>query len=281
MKKILSFALALPLLFACNKGGNEATLETPKLADKAAKVVAVTPVDITVGGKTLKLKEIDFLRSGRYVAEAEYIIAPGITTKATAKTAYLSGTFTFDNGKYNVVGDIQGSIVLNNNQMTINGKTTDVTVTPSNIPAGSTQDQISRSWKLEKIILDFEALGGRALYANVAAVVNDFEAHEVTIDPDVKTRILQHEIKEVTVDTGIVCVTFTQAEPFKGQFSLSSNNAFSYNFEGTDMNGDLFATAASGTIKIDGKKAVVSMNVQSGIKDLGNGTAEITLVAVD
>ena len=284
MKKALILALAvLPVLFSCNKSntnGGGAKLETPKNANEAAKVTISESAEVKVTTKDQKevaLKEINFMRSGRYIATAE-----DIGTKAS-NVITLAGTFTFSNGKYTLSGDLTVTVSTTSSSVTVTTsagetQTADATVTPSNVPEGSTEDKICRTWTIDHIILNFEKLGGTARYDNIVEIVNDIKAHKIDLKEDQEKAILNHDIKEITLDKDIICVTFANAEPFKGSWQLSANNSFSYKIE--NFNGSVFNAEATGTISFNGELAVVDIVVKSDIKDLGNGTAQLTLKAV-
>lgn len=289
MKKVLIMALAvLPVLFACNKNTptpTDSTLTPPKNANDAKKVVVKQEILVTSTAtqKELALKEINFMRSGRYVAVAEEIV------KASNQIV-LTGTYTVSNGTYTVTGDIKATISTTNDSITVTDDTTGeeqssaATVTPSNVPEGSAQDKAYRTWKLQPdnnaIILEFESLGGKAKYANVSNLVNDLVNHNITIDEQKKQTLLGYDIKEISLDNGEISVIFTVAKPFKGTFILGNNLTFSYDLSAF-MTGDVFEAKANGTIAFEANKAVVSMDVNSNIKGLGNGKATITLVAVE
>ncbi len=279
MKKFLILAtLAIPMLFACNKtDDNSTSFDTPTYAESSAKVVINEPLTISVSDdQEVELQEIYFMRSGRYIAE-------GITTAVKADDGekyYGYGTFTVNGSTYTLSGDLKTSVTLGDHNITVSGTTVNATTTHPEIPAGGTQDNLSRTWKLDHIILDFTQLGGRARYTSISAIVTDIVKHEIDIDADVKARILQHEIKEITIDAGVITVAFTNAAPFKGVFNVGNGTTFSYNFKGTDMEGDLFEAEASGKVEFKDGNAVISLSVNTGIEELGSGTAEITLAEV-
>ena len=288
MKKVLIMALAvLPVLFACNKNNTttDSTLTPPKNANDAKKVVIKQEILVTSTAtqKELVLKEINFMRSGRYVAVAEEIVK-------ASNPIVLTGTYTVSNGTYTVTGDIKATISTTNDSITVTDDTTGeeqssaATVTPSNVPEGSAQDKAYRTWKLQPdnnaIVLEFESLGGKAKYANVSNLVNDLVNHKITIDEQKKQTLLGYDIKEISLDNGEISVIFTVAKPFKGTFTLGNNLTFSYDLSAF-MTGDVFEAKANGTIAFEANKAVVSMDVNSNIKELGNGKATITLVAVE
>lgn len=278
MKKVLIIALAiLPVLFACKKSGStttDTTLETPKFAKEAAKVVIQNPISVTAkGGQTVAISAINFMRSGRYVAT-------GTVTKAT-ETIVLTGTYTMNNGSYSMTGDVTATVTIttsgSEDSVTVNGETSPADVTESNIQEGSTQDKICRTWKLDHMILDFAKLGGKARYDTMAEIVADIKAHEITLTAENEQKIKDHEIKEITLDDGVICVTFVNAEAFSGSWNLSGNS-FSYSIE--NFEGSLFSGQASGTIDFSGEKAIISVSLTTSIESLGNGTAELTLVQV-
>lgn len=276
MKKVLIIALAiLPVLFACKKSGTatDTTLETPKFAKEAAKVEIKNPINVTAKGQTVALQAINFMRSGRYVAK-------GTITKAT-ETIVLTGTYTVTNGTYSMTGDVSATVTIttsgSEDTVTVNGETSPADVTESNIQEGSTQDKICRTWKLDHMILDFAKLGGKARYENMAEIVNDIKNHNIELSAENEQKIKNHEIKEITLDEGVICVTFANADAFMGSWNLSGSS-FSYNFE--NFEGSLFSGSASGTVDFSGEKAIISVNLTTSIEKLGNGSAELTLVQV-
>ncbi len=275
MKKVLFLSLTLPLLFACNKADDSTSFDTPTYAEASAKVVINEPLNLSIGNDEVVLQEINFMRSGRYVIEG--IAAP---SKSVDEKYYGYGTFTVNGNTYTLSGDVKLTVTVGDKTITVSGNTVSATTTHTEIPAGGTQDNISRTWKLDHVILEFKALGGRARYTSISGIVDDIVAHKIDIDADMKARILEHEIKEITVDAGVICVSFTKAAPFKGTFNIGNGTTFTYSFKGTDMEGDLFEAEASGKVEFKDGKAVISLSVKTGIEDLGSGTAEITLVEV-
>lgn len=288
MKKALFMALAvLPVLFACSKNNSStdtSTLEPPKNAKEAKKVVVKEEIMITTSDKKeLSLKEINFMRSGRYVAVAEILL------KASNEIV-LTGTYTVSNGNYTVSGDINATISTTSDSITYTDtasgeeQTSPATVTPSNVQEGSAQDKAYRTWKLQgdsnAIILEFQSLGGKAKYANISNLVNDLVNHEITIDQQKKEKLLGYDIVDISLDNNEIVINFSKANPFKGSFILSDNLTFTYDLSAF-MTGDVFQAKANGSIAFEGNKAVITMNVNSNIEKLGNGTATITLVAVN
>lgn len=288
MKKALFMALAvLPVLFACSKNNSStdtSTLEPPKNAKEAKKVVVKEEIKITTSDKKeLSLKEINFMRSGRYVAVAEILL------KASNEIV-LTGTYTVSNGNYTVTGDINATISTTSDSITYTDtasgeeQTSPATVTPSNVQEGSAQDKAYRTWKLQgdsnAIVLEFVSLGGKAKYANISNLVNDLVNHEITIDQQKKEKLLGYDIVDISLDNNEIVINFSKADPFKGSFILSDNLTFTYDLSAF-MTGDVFQAKANGSIAFEGNKAVITMNVNSNIEKLGNGTATITLVAVN
>lgn len=288
MKKALFMALAvLPVLFACSKNNSStdtSTLEPPKNAKEAKKVVVKEEIKITTSDKKeLSLKEINFMRSGRYVAVAEILL------KASNEIV-LTGTYTVSNGNYTVTGDINATISTTSDSITYTDtasgeeQSSPATVTPSNVQEGSAQDKAYRTWKLQgdsnAIILEFQSLGGKAKYANISNLVNDLVNHEITIDQQKKEKLLGYDIVDISLDNNEIVINFSKANPFKGSFILSDNLTFTYDLSAF-MTGDVFQAKANGSIAFEGNKAVITMNVESSIEKLGNGTATITLVAVN
>lgn len=289
MKKALFMALAvLPVLFACSKNNpsslDTSTLEPPKNAKDAQKVVVKEEIKITTSDKKeLALKEINFMRSGRYVAVAEILL------KASNEIV-LTGTYTVSNGNYTVSGDINATISTTSDSITYTDtasgeeQTSPATVTPSNVQEGSAQDKAYRTWKLQgdsnAIVLEFVSLGGKAKYANISNLVNDLVNHEITIDQQKKEKLLGYDIVDISLDNNEIVINFSKADPFKGSFILSDNLTFTYDLSAF-MTGDVFQAKANGSIAFEGNKAVITMNVNSNIEKLGNGTATITLVAVN
>ena len=223
------------------------------------------------------------MRSGRYVAVAEILL------KASNEIV-LTGTYTVSNGNYTVTGDINATISTTSDSITYTDtasgeeQTSPATVTPSNVQEGSAQDKAYRTWKLQgdsnAIILEFQSLGGKAKYANISNLVNDLVNHEITIDQQKKEKLLGYDIVDISLDNNEIVINFSKANPFKGSFILSDNLTFTYDLSAF-MTGDVFQAKANGSIAFEGNKAVITMNVESSIEKLGNGTATITLVAVN
>ena len=277
----------LPVLFACSKNNTStdtSTLEPPKNAKDAQKVVVKEEIKITTSDKKeLALKEINFMRSGRYVAVAEILL------KASNEIV-LTGTYTVSNGNYTVSGDINATISTTSDTITYTDtasgeeQTSTATVTPSNVQEGSAQDKAYRTWKLQgdsnAIILEFQSLGGKAKYANISNLINDLVNHDIKIEEQQKQKLLGYDIKDISLDNNEISINFSKANPFKGSFILNDNLSFTYDLSAF-MSGDVFQAKASGTIAFESNKAVITMNVNSNIEKLGNGTATITLVAVE
>jgi hypothetical protein len=277
MKKLLILAMAaLPMLFACNKGSNvPESMDKPAFTEQSAKIELDNPISVnTKDNRRIELTEINFLRSGRYVAEGYYVL------KSEAEIVYLSGSYTFTSGSYVTTGDLTVTVTVSNDkeQVTIGNEVTTVNYTHTDIKEGSLMDQVARSWKFDHAILSFDALGGRARYDSFGELVDDIVAHKINISEQTIALMRKHEINEISVDAGIVTVTFTQAEPFKGQFMLNDSGTFSFEFEG--MTTDVFKASARGQLTVTEDTAKITMTVESNLKDLGNGAAEVYLKAV-
>lgn len=279
MKKVLLIALAvLPVLLACSKGsttGNDekpSALTLPKWAANAAKVVlnADNPVTVNSTQGQTSVTEINFFRSGVYVAK-------GTITKAT-QNVVLTGTYTMVNGAYSLTGDITATVSTSNNSVTVDGESYAATVTSGQVPEGSTEDKLCRTWKLDHMILkNFEKLGSAGIrVTSVAGLVKTLKEKGISFDSKVEERVLQHEIKEITLGTDMICVTFSEAKAFTGSWKLNGSNNFSYDFKG-DMSGDILAASANGTLEFSEKSVTITMNITSNNKDLGSGTAIIKL----
>lgn len=280
MKKVLLIALAvLPVLFACSKGstGNDekpSDLTLPKWAEKAAKVVlnADKPITVSTTQGQTTVTEINFLRSGVYVAKGN------TSTKADTDVT-LTGNYTVgQDGAYVLTGDISATISTSNNSVTVDGgDPIPATVTPATVTAGTTEDKLCRTWKLDHMILkNFEKLGSAGIrVTSVSGLVKTLKEKGITLDGDVEARVLSHEIKEISLGKDLICITFTAANTFVGSWSFSGTS-FSYDFKG-DMNGDILAASASGTLEFSEKSVTITMNITSENKDLGNGTCIIKL----
>ena len=279
MKKLILIILAfVPFLFACNKSSSDVpvvvNLETPKNAENATRIVIATPISVeTVDKGVVAIREIQFLRSGRYVALAD-------VTKAT-ETVILTGTYTVnDEGVYETAGDIEVSVKTTEDTVTIDNECAEAVFVGSDIEEGSTEDYLCRTWKLDNIVLNFQRLGAEAKYYNITSIVEDLMAHEVEFSDEVKQRMLNHEIDEISVDEGVILVTFTNASPFIGEWNLNGTSSFSYHFV-NDTASDIFESSATGEISFKDNKAVVFMSIKSGIEDLGDGSAIVTLVEAE
>lgn len=280
MKKVLIFALAvLPVLFACKKTTNTSDMETPKFAEKAAKLELKNAIPVTTkDNKTVALQEINFMRSGRYVAE-------GVITKA--ETVTLSGTWTYDNGKgYVMTGDVTGSVTV-----TGSGSSSEVTVTTSSgaqtsqanvegskVTPGSTEDKIFRSWKISKIVLkEFEKLGSASITAtSITSMVTELEK-KIEIPSDAKAKLLAHEVTEISFDEGVMLIKFKDGSSFKGEMDKLSGSAtsFSYDLSAFIENTD----PVKGSIEFSGDNAIITLDVPN-IKSMGTGKVVLTLAQV-
>ncbi len=273
MKKLFILALAVfPMLLACNKKDNGGEMETPVYAEAAAKVTLNGNMVLPVDGVNSTLQEICFMRSGRYVALLEERV------KSESPSIVISGTYTFSAGEYKTSGALSITVKLENGKTVINDVEIDADVEYSDIVPGSTEDKVSRSWKVSHFILNFPKLGAKARYENLAEIVADIEKHEIEISADIKSAILQHEVKEISVDNGIVVVTFNQAKPFMGQFELGNGTTFTYSFK-SDSEINFFSLDAAGSVVFSADKAVITVEVKTNhIEQLGSGSAEITLI---
>lgn len=275
MKKLTILLLALmPLLVSCNKKDAvpPTTLETPAGAKDAAKVTIAKPIAVAAKDeRVVAIRQIDFFRSGRYMAEGQLLV------KADAGDVILTGTWTIQDGKYVTSGDIDATITVTEDTITIGEETSDADVVPSNVQEGTTADLVCRSWKLNSLVLNFSKLGGKALYRSIKSLVDDIKVHELPLSSEAEQRLLNHEIDEITLDDNVIVVTFLNAQAFKGSLVLRDDaNAFSYAFEGI-TSGDLFNATASGSLEFSGNNLIVSMMIDTNVGDLGSGSAVVTL----
>ena len=292
MKKHLIFisalAVLLPVFAACNgnkdNGGSESdlkpvTLTTPKEADHALSAKFATP--ILVGAK--EIHDLTFFRSGRFVMTVE----EGV--KASVNTDYLYGNYTVSGKNYSLSTDnkVNLTVTVDGNNFTVkNSDGTEGsgtgTVTKSSVTAGSAQDYASRSWKLNTMKVNitkpdikhtFKFSGSK----NVTDVVAYLTEHKVNIPEVINDKpIADYDVKEVTLDNGVIMIQFTGGFIYKGSWTLSGTS-FNYNLK-EFMSEEVFNAQANGKIEFSGDQAIVTINVST--KEM-NGTAVLTLDAVN
>ena len=288
MKKLLIVALAIiPVLFACKKSSTTpvSNLETPKYAAQAAKVEIKKPIKVTSKKGDVEIKKIDFLRSGRYVAEA------AIVTKAEENTITLTGTWTYTEGKgYEVKGDIEATVAVSSASsseasVTITttaegAQTSEAKVEETKVQAGSTEDKIYRTWKIDHIILsEFSKLGSTSVRAtSISTLVTEIKNKGINLG-NAEANLLEHEINEITFDEGVMLILFKNGTSFKGNLPNlgASGSATKFTFDLSSLSDKI--GNVSGTIDFKGDNAVVSINVPD-IESIGSGKAEVTLAQV-
>lgn len=293
MKKHLIFisalAVLLPVFAACNgnkdNGGSESdlkpvTLTTPKEADHALSAKFATPIKIGDEG----VHELTFFRSGRFVMTVE----EGV--KASVNADYLYGNYTVSGKNYSLKTDdntVSLTVTVDGNNFTVKlpdgteGSGTG-TVTKSSVTAGSAQDYASRSWKLNTMKVNitkpdikhtFKFSGSK----NVTDVVAYLTEHDVNIPEVINDKpIADYDVKEVTLDNGVIMIQFTGGFIYKGSWTISGTS-FNYNLK-EFMSEDVFNAQANGKIEFSGNQAIVTINVSTSKM---NGTATLTLDAVN
>ncbi len=292
MKKHLFFisvlAALLPVFAACNgnkdNGGSESdlkpvTLTTPKEADHALSAKFATPIKVGEEG----IHELTFFRSGRFVMTVE----EGV--KAPVNAEYLYGTYTVNGKTYSLStgNKVILTVTVDGNSFTVKlpdgteGSGTG-TVTKSSATAGSTQDYASRSWKLNSMKVNitkpdikhtFKFSGSK----NVTDVVAYLTEHKVNIPEVINDKpIADYDVKEVTLDNGVIMIQFTGGFIYKGSWTISGTS-FNYNLK-EFMSEEVFNAQANGKIEFSANQAIVTINVST--KEM-NGTAVLTLDAVN
>ena len=284
MKKVLIIALALlPVFFACKKNNAvepESTLETPKDAAMAAKLTLKDPITVSTKSAQVAIQTISFLRSGRYVAK-------GTITKAVGDEITLTGTWTYTEGKgYQVAGDVAATVAVSSDNSSVSVTTaaegtqqTAVTVQQTTVQAGSTEDKIYRTWKIDHIILsEFEKLGSTAVRAtSISALVTELGKKGIEISDDAKKKLLDHEINEITLDEGVFLVLFKNGESFSSSLPKEAG-ATTFSFDLSSLS-DKLDKPIKGSVEFKGENAVVTLQIPD-IQNLGAGKAEVTLTAV-
>ncbi len=293
MKKHLYFisalAALLPVFAACNgnkdNGGSESdlkpvTLTTPREADHALSAKFATPIKVGEEG----VHELTFFRSGRFVMTVE----EGV--KASVNADYLYGNYTVSGKNYSLKTDdntVSLTVTVDGNNFTVKlpdgteGSGTG-TVTKSSVTAGSAQDYASRSWKLNTMKVNitkpdikhtFKFSGSK----NVTDVVAYLTEHDVNIPEVINDKpIADYDVKEVTLDNGVIMIQFTGGFIYKGSWTISGTS-FNYNLK-EFMSEDVFNAQANGKIEFSGNQAIVTINVSTSKM---NGTATLTLDAVN
>ena len=284
MKKVLIIALALlPVFFACKKNNAvepKTTLETPKEAAMAAKLTLKDPITVTTKSAKVAIQTINFLRSGRYVAK-------GTITKAEGDAVTLTGTWTYTKDKgYSVNGDVTATVTVASDNSTVSVTTSEgtqqssATVQQTTVQAGSTEDMIYRTWKIDHIILsEFAKLGSTAVRASsITALVTELGKKGIEISEDAKQKLIDHEIKEITLDEGVFLVLFKNEESFSSTLPKEAGSS-TLSFDLSSLS-DKLDKPIKGSIEFKGNNAVVTLQVPD-IQNLGSGKAEVTLTAVE
>lgn len=299
MKKALLIALTLiPVLFACKKNNDAVVqMEPAKNARNAAKVdVSANPISVKLpGDRSVSIEKIDFLRSGRYVAEArESVPNPtSMSTKGSTGVIILTGKYTYTDGKYKTTGELTVTVELNETAKTVTVTDTQGAKTvPAEIDEGSEPEDLTpqennvyRTWKINHVILSgFAKLGSTSARAtSVTALVNVLKEKGIAFKAEDEAKIVAHDIKEISLDEGVICISFTNADAFKGTFNLenvSSISSFSYKMQTTSGGDQLISAEANGTVEFSGNQAIINLELKTNMQELGNGNAKIVLDAV-
>ena len=182
----LSLALvAATALFSCSKNDAPGTLPTPKEAAYARSIKPKShEVTATINNNSYNLESIEFLRSGRYAS------------------GDIVTTFTLDETNGTLSSPILGTATI------------EVTFVNGDVPGGSMEDYLYRSWAIQTLTIDAndglikhlfdetDFAGGK----NISVVVAYLKTKNIEIDVD---KYSKYDIKEINFGTGNVTVTFT------------------------------------------------------------------------
>jgi len=279
MKKFIAWALAALLIVpvSCNKG-NETHMDEPATKEMA-QVIKFTS-GATIGA--LKIQTIELTEGSRYIVT----FTP--STKADSDETVLFGTFTFANGTFNLLGF--GHITINGNQVTISTETAGGSPVTANatITHTSTSDQahdnLCRTWTVGKTIVSlsggsFGQTGVEKLFPNGLnmTAITDWIDETITLSDEDKQTLLKYTVEEVCLTgAGSVAVSFSQADPFLGSYTLNNSN-ISFGFDADDIP-FISSGKFSGTVTFNGTTCLVVANataVHNG--NNYNATLEMTL----
>lgn len=271
MKKVLYSALiALPVFFSCNKGDSPAILETPAKADAALVVNTTSHPVLTIKDEEVNVQKIEFFRTGRYLITAT---VTEVKAEDATVTVHFSGSFSESNGTYSCSGDFVGTIAISTSQsqktVSFNGNDpTPITTTPVEVPGGTFEDFLYRTWTIEEIDIALTKPQVRqgitcSNNENVKKIIDVANQYGASIDDKYKA----YNVKEITLNPNSFMVSFTNGTTFGGEIKnliKKSTDGATFNYEFVEqLESNVIARNASGTIKQDGKKLVVSVSVST------------------
>jgi len=259
-----------------------APLEAPAKAKYSKKIymnVISTPISVTTQtGEVAPRKEflsIEFTEGGKYI-----ITLIEVEAKKVGDLSYLTGTYeTNDGTSYNLTGDtasdFTGTITVETSQenpeevtVTVEGTTTttvvdegtgeekDVVVTVSGTDESATEQEtieetdlnvtLARTWKVDRVSIFADVNG-----ATVSVTRNDCDLPALAKELNQKGKL---GIEESKLDGFVVkdiiftraktfAIEFSGQEPFVGEFELSPEGTFHYEFSGSVGNSVLSAKA--------------------------------------
>ncbi len=246
MKKILYFAAIAAIVstaLSCNNkpaaGGNE--VPSVKQQDAVAKDVAKTIVFsekqenmpiIKVSEEDKAIKQMIFTEGGRYIITV--IDAPA--AKAEDGEEVLVGPFTYKDGVYSLEGF--GSIKIDGKGIVItpiSGDAVNATAqTVENIQSGSeAESNAARVWKIKSVVIaisggDLDKAGIEKTFENgldLKEIADYAKSNGVQFTDEQLNKFKGYGIKEIIFSgSNTFAITFTDAKPFYGQFSIDSSS---------------------------------------------------------
>jgi|GEM_PF-4909047 len=149
MKKIFAIlAAATFMLSACNKG--EETLEIK--FDAPVNIKEAVSINFSSGESFMY---IDLMESGNYLIKQEAV------RSTSSEDGYLYGSYTYSDGVYTLSGDFEGTVSIDGDKVSIDGKECRVAeVKKASESISNEENQLCREWqiKMTSAIADVEGI---------------------------------------------------------------------------------------------------------------------------
>ena len=268
-------AAALFSLAACNKdNGNNGSDDNGGLV---APVNAKNAIKINLADNELNLKSIELTESGKY------ILAFADPVKATIVFRYKTGVYTVNGQTFNLKG--YGTAEIHDDYVVVkpDGYPTSIKVNLSKgdvYPDTGIYNTLARTWKVDNVRMSV-VLNGNTITVtkngcDLPAIAAELKQKGVNVNEQLVAGYVVQDVIFTRAKT--FAIEFTGKDPYVGQYNLSSNGSFSYDFQvpGNDIiNG---SSTGQATFDNETKQMVVTINatVTNGTSTF-NGTATLYL----
>lgn len=276
-KHILFLAVlfgTLTVASSCNKTPCpvEPKFDTPAYAEYAQKL-SVTESEANIAW-------MEFTEAGRYIIA--YRNWPNGTKTVVGPEEhyyYVTGTYTVSGSDTYVLSGF-GTVEVSGNTVTIepeHGDSVTMTVTAEpTVPETTLIDNVARTWSIDNTRLGITTGSGVTVNVtkqgcDIHAIAAELKDKGVNVNPDTFDGF---QVKDITfTKSSTFMITFTEKNPYVGQYTLGSDGRFHCDLDGASQN-IFYNGTMDGKVSFQGQQLIfeVNLTVSDGNVER-NGTA--------